>query len=701
MRTSFRLYVVNFLLLPIVLSCSMSTNAQDRARDRTNSSYYGEAYKNTFGKFPAKSTFGDRMIADFFHLETKKLSDETLSKIDTLEDWRDQKDVYRQQLLEMLSLDPMPARTDLNAIVTGTLDRPEFTVEKIHFQSRPGLYVTGNVYVPKGAKAPSPAILYVCGHGPVKIDNISYGNKATYQHHGAWFARNGYVCLIIDSVQLGELEGIHHGTHNKGMWWWNSRGYTSAGAEAWNCIRALDYLQSRPDVDGQRIGVTGRSGGGAYSWWVAALDERIQAACPVAGITDLQNHVDDGCVEGHCDCMYMVNTYRWDYVQVAALVSPRPLLICNTDKDRIFPLDGVVRLHSKVRRIYDLHNASDKLGLVITEGPHKDTQELQVPVMRWFNKWLKKEEGPVGNYAEKLFAPQELKVFPQLPSDEVTTRCYESFTSLANDSQSFDPVRAIGLLRTKTFGAWPQQELTENPMPIKLREIIHEDSEGVRLSVYEFESQPGILLRFYLAKPIDIQAESLHLEIVDDVNWLRQLELGRVGFGTALKEELQAAGIDVDKAIAPDIEKRFKRWMKETRDRKTAYVTFTPRGVGITQLGKDDKYQTHVRRRFMLLGSTLASSQVWDMHRASQSLRSLPAMNELPLHFHASPEMTEVATFAALFEDKLTSLSLPKSPRSDQEAPDFLNWSRFVTPAQLLDLAKAKTRVNIRQESKK
>ncbi|WP_293622412.1 prolyl oligopeptidase family serine peptidase, partial [Salinisphaera sp.] len=63
-----------------------------------------------------------------------------------------------------------------------------------------------------------------------------------------------------------------------------------------------------PEVDPERIGVTGRSGGGAYSWWVAALDERVKAAVPVAGITSMRNHVIDGCVEGHCDCMYQVNS---------------------------------------------------------------------------------------------------------------------------------------------------------------------------------------------------------------------------------------------------------------------------------------------------------------------------------------------------------------------------------------------------------
>jgi len=93
--------------------------------------------------------------------------------------------------------------------------------------------------------------------------------------------------------------------------------------------------------------MTGRSGGGAYTWTVAALDERVKVAAPVAGITDLQNQVVDGAVEGHCDCMFFVNTYRWDFPQVAALLAPRPLLLGNSDKDRLFPLDGVVRLYEK------------------------------------------------------------------------------------------------------------------------------------------------------------------------------------------------------------------------------------------------------------------------------------------------------------------------------------------------------------------
>src|SRR5205085_3491907 len=122
-------------------------------------------------------------------------------------------------------------RTDLKATVTGTTDGGGFVVEKLHFQSRPGLYVTANFYRPKAIDKPLPAILYVCGHGNVKLDGVSYGSKASYQHHAAWFARHGYCCLILDTLQLGEIEGLHHGTNREHMWWWISRGYTPAGVE--------------------------------------------------------------------------------------------------------------------------------------------------------------------------------------------------------------------------------------------------------------------------------------------------------------------------------------------------------------------------------------------------------------------------------------------------------------------------------------
>jgi dienelactone hydrolase len=401
------------------------------------------------------------MLADYFRAETAKLHDQCLAEVKTLKDWQAKRQIYRRQLFEMLSLEPLPKKTDLKPVITGKVEHEQFTVEKIHYQSMPGLYVTGNLYIPKGLEKPAPTILYVCGHAIAKKDNISYGNKTSYQHHAAWFARHGYVCFTIDTLHRGEIEAIHHGTYRYKMWWWNSRGYTSAGVEAWNCIRALDYLETREESDPNRIGVTGRSGGGAYSWWISALDDRIKVAVPVAGITDLQNHVVDGCVEGHCDCMYIVNTYRWDYPLVAALMAPRPLLISNSDKDSIFPLDGVVRLHQKVRKIYELYDAEKNLGLHITEGPHKDTQELRIHAFVWFNRFLKDDNPLIDKPAVPFFEMEQLKVFDELPADQINTRIHESFVPKRPQGKS------SAKHGRKHFGKSPSAAGRRKPRPVR------------------------------------------------------------------------------------------------------------------------------------------------------------------------------------------------------------------------------------------
>ena len=111
------------------------------------------AYRNPYGKLPASPTPGDRMFADYFRAETQTLQERCLADIQTLDDWNQRKDKYRAQLHEMLGLYPLPPKTDLKATVTGKIDHPEFTVEKLHFQSMPGLYVTANLYVPAGCDA--------------------------------------------------------------------------------------------------------------------------------------------------------------------------------------------------------------------------------------------------------------------------------------------------------------------------------------------------------------------------------------------------------------------------------------------------------------------------------------------------------------------------------------------------------------------
>ncbi|HEU0010306.1 MAG TPA: CocE/NonD family hydrolase, partial [Verrucomicrobiae bacterium] len=637
--------------------------------------------------------------AAYFKAETARIEDRCLVEVRTLDDWQRRCEEYRARLFEMLSLAPLPARGDLRAAVTGRVERDSCVVENVHFQSLPGLYVTANLYVPKNLARPAPTILYLSGHGPVISNGVSFGNKVAYQHHGAWFARHGYACLIVDSLQLGEILGLHHGTYREGLWWWNSRGYTPAGVEAWNCVRALDYLETRPEVDKTRFGVTGRSGGGAYSWWIAALDDRIKAAAPVAGITDLHNHVVDGTVEGHCDCMFTVNTWRWDYPQVAALVAPRPLLIVNTDADSIFPLDGVQRLHAMIRRIYALHRAADKLGLVIGPGPHKDTQDLQVPVLRWFNRHLRGDDPLIEAAAMNQFTSEQLKVFRELPTDAINTNIHETFVAAAptaavpKTKEDWERQRREWLagLGEKCFGGWP-----EIPPPLAVEKRIEAERDDVRLQAWDFTSQENVRLRLYLATgrgftppgrvelgvlgPSDTAGGPVSYD-----GWLAGMA---GGFPNELRDELAVTAARANGAGFDAIRQRLQ-------NEPVGLAWLAPRGVGLDAWNSNPKKQVQIRRRFMLLGQTLDGMRVWDIRRGVQALRALPQFKESKLSLAGAGDLACDALYAALHEPGIEQLNLWALPESHRPGPDYLNVLRVLDVPQAVALAAEHSSVRL------
>jgi hypothetical protein len=475
------------------------------------------------------------------------------------------------------------------------------------------------------------------------------------------------------------------------MWWWNARGYTPAGVEAFNGIRALDYLCTRPEVDTNRFGVTGRSGGGAYSWTIAALDDRIKVAAPVAGITDLHNHVVDGAVEGHCDCMYFANTYRWDYPQLAAMVAPRPLLIANSDKDTIFPLDGVVRLHGQVRQIYTLYGASTNLGLLITEGPHKDTQDLQLPVLRWFNRFLKREDPVIETAAKKHFEPEQLKVLLKVPDDQRNTTIQETFVPMAKprpvpasrEQWAQEREEWLAALQEKCFAGWPT-----NPGALELKQVLSTERRGVDLDAYEFTSQPNVRLRLFLAhRPRLRRPERVQFIVQNGEDWQEWI----AGMRHTFANELHT---DSDEQPPPDPD-HFEKIRRVLATNNSVFVYFAPRGIGPTAWSGDAKKQIQIRRRFMLLGQTLDGMRVWDIRRALQVVRSFRSLEGVPLSVEARRDLAVDALYASLFEGGIAALDLGQIPASHRDGADYLNALRVLDIPQAMAMAAERSQIRL------
>ena len=591
----------------------------------------------------AQPSPGDAMIESHLILETAQVSRRFLEGANSREEWESQRDELKRRYFDMLGLWPLPEKTPLKATVTGTLDLEGVQVEKVHFQSRPGLYVTGNLYRPTNTAGKLPAVLYVCGHANKGRD----GNKTAYQHHGMWFATHGYVCLMIDTLQLGEIAGTHHGTHNKQRWWWQSAGYTPAGVECWNGVRALDYLVSRPDVDAEKLAVTGRSGGGAASFWIAAADDRVKVCVPVSGMADLQCYVDDKVCNGHCDCMFLYNTYRWEWTTIAALVAPRPMLFENSGYDPIFPMPANERIRDRLAKIYGWYEKKpgELFDVGVTPGGHTDNVALRLMAYRWINHHLKGDSSEIDEPKLPVIEGKQLRVFPEdsdLPADRLNATIDETFVPAGKPEppktrEEFTTWsnRLTQRLEELVFREWPDQ--------VPAAEVRDRRPDGE----YILGTEDEILVlarRHEVAQQVPKSPE--HRERL----WLVILNP------------------DEPEATLPD-------WVKDTVLAGQSTVTISPRGCGESLKWTRKNPPNYVERAHVLVGRTVDAGRVYDIQSVARWLHEADG-NELTIGVAGRGPAGVLGAYAALFETSISEVMLVDPPKSHREGPTLLNVLR-------------------------
>jgi cephalosporin-C deacetylase-like acetyl esterase len=591
---------------------------------------------------------GDAMIDKYLAQETDKLSQRFLDGAKNIDEWKSKLPRLRQEYLYMLGLWPMPEKTPLHATITGTIERENVIIDKLHFQSRPGLYVTGNLYRPKQQSEKLPAILYACGHSGRGRD----GNKTAFQDHGMWFASNGYICLVIDTLQLGEIPGIHHGTYREGRWWWQARGYTPAGVECWNGIRAIDYLVSRPDVDPERIGVTGISGGGAATIWIAAADNRVKCAVPVSGMSDLESYVKNKIINNHCDCMLMINTYGWEWTTIAALIAPRPMLFCNSDHDTIFPMDANRRIADRLRTLYKMYDKPELFDDYVSQGGHDYRPDLRLAVFKWINKHLKNDTGPVKDADFKPIAGKDLRVFPEdsdVPKDAINGKIDETFVPKAEvklpEPGKFEEWKkdVMSKLRSSSFRSFP-----DSIPAAKLQEgawlydrVLTEGD--IRLQV------PGI-----------VEANSVTLFVVGPEDWTKN------------KKEEAAFELVISRTKAGIVE------------------AIGPRGTDFMGPRWTRKSPpNYVERAHPLIGKTVDHQRVYDIVALVRYLTDMYKKTHKKTtdwNVSGAGEGGILAAYAALFEPSVREITIIEPPVSHRDGPIFLNVMRVLDIPEALGL---------------
>ncbi|MHB0935000.1 MAG: alpha/beta hydrolase family protein [Armatimonadota bacterium] len=353
------------------------------------------------------------------------ITDRALDGIDTLEQWERERPRRREEFLRAMSLHDIPF-CDLAERCYGEFSGPGYHAFRLAYQLLPDVWGTGNLLLPDPLPdGQLPAVLFANGHNSSAVGDTS---ELTL----VW-PRRGYACFVFDTIQQTDNPGSHRGLHSGGRLDWISRGYSAAGGELLNGLRAFELLHGRPEVDPRRIGVTGRSGGGAQSFFLAVAEERIAAAVPIVGVASLKRTVGDRGYRDQCDCMYAFNVYQRDNIDFAALIAPRPVLFCFGAADTLFSSDEYRTLVEKTSRVYRLYGCEERCRLLEHPGPHGQVEPAASETQRWFDTHLLGEARPVvpvgppeideprgSVFNGKRSVPDRVDLLPELLSDRAS-----------------------------------------------------------------------------------------------------------------------------------------------------------------------------------------------------------------------------------------------------------------------------------------
>ena len=322
------------------------------------------------------------------------------STYSSLEQWQDRATAIRKQILTGAKLMPLPTRTPLNSIIHKKREYNGYSVESAAFEARPGYLMYGNLYRPLGKKGPHPAVLCPHGHATGPAGGRL---RSDQQHRCATLARMGAVVFSYDMIGFGE--SLHHG--------WNHQHPQALTLQTWGSIRAIDFVQSLEDVDDQRIGVTGCSGGGTQTFLLAAVDNRITASVPVVMVSA---HFFGGC---HCESgmpIHKTAQLETNNAEIAALAAPRPQLLVSVGGD--WTKNTPVVEYPYIRNVYTMH------------GKAANVENVHYPGREHGYQYLKRQ-------AMYPFLVKHLKLNPAGVFDATTELYDETGTMLENPEQMF------------------------------------------------------------------------------------------------------------------------------------------------------------------------------------------------------------------------------------------------------------------------
>lgn len=390
--------ILLFLILAVTL-------APARAQDDVNLfdywKYYSDAQNAKYKYFCTRA---------FQLLEERKTE---IAAFRTKQEYLNRQKVVRQKLNRILG--PLPEKTPLHARVTGTLKRGDFRVEKVIYESMPGYYVTAALFIPKKAKKKAPAVIYASGH------TVEGFRSETYQHIIINLVKKGFVVLAFDPVGQGERLQYYDPDEGKSPFGATTEhsypggqcyvsGYSPTKYFVWDAIRSVDYLLTRKEVDPERIGMTGRSGGGTQTAYAAAYDDRIKAAAPECFITSMKYVLKSiGPQDAEQNLFHMIEE-KIDHADLLEVRAPKPTLMVTTTRD-FFSIQGARETFEEVKGFYGALGAGENMHMVEDDSIHISTKKNREAMYAFFQKYLDNPGDP-GDLEVEVFKQEELWATP-------------------------------------------------------------------------------------------------------------------------------------------------------------------------------------------------------------------------------------------------------------------------------------------------
>ena len=359
--------------------------------------------------------------ANSVHLHLNRLAIERLrqreaevASIRTADEWRERQREVREALREAMG--PFPDRTPLRPRVVGVLRKPGYRVEKVVYESVPGMYVPAALFIPEGARGPMPAVVFCSGHTDDAFRAVEYQLPILN------LVRKGFVVFAFDPVGQGErLEyfdpaasasrvGRPTAEHSFG----GAQGLMSRSSLArtmtWDGIRAIDYLLTRPEVDPSRIGAAGTSGGGAQSAYLGAFDDRVVAVAPANWITSLRRLLESQVRAAQDAEQFLEQQVArgLDHADLLLARAPRATQVLATTRDA-FSIQGARETHAELKRAFGALGKPENLELVEDDFEHGYTRPNREAMYAFFQKHL----GLPGSPVEESLAPlsaEELRI---------------------------------------------------------------------------------------------------------------------------------------------------------------------------------------------------------------------------------------------------------------------------------------------------